>query len=117
MDLQNGAHAGSKGRVATRRCRGSDVPAIWRLEVANALRNAVRRRRCDNAMRTSIARFARLPIVTDAETDKHAWNETLRLSRRYELTPYDSSYLELAIRLGHPIASCDAALIALQGIP
>jgi len=92
--------------------REQSFPAIWRLEVANALRTAVRKLRCDNTYaKRSIARFARLPISADSHTDHHAWGETLQLSRRYDLTPYDAAYLELAIRLGHPLASYDGALV------
>lgn len=92
---------------------GAVVPALWRLEVANALRSAVRRKRCDDAfVDGALARLTRMRIVIDTETDMHAWGATLRLSRAENLTLYDAAYLELAIRLGATLASCDKDLVA-----
>lgn len=96
---------------------GASVPALWRLEVANVLRNAVRRKRCEDAYaERCLRRLARLPITVDAETDTHAWGATRELANRHDLTVYDAAYLELALRRGLPLASCDAALIAAAGI-
>jgi uncharacterized protein with PIN domain len=59
---------------------GAAVPSLWRLEVANVLRNAVRRGRCDEAyVDRSLARLERLAIRTDDETDSHAWGTTRAL--------------------------------------
>lgn len=95
---------------------GAFVPSHWRLEVANALRNAVRRGRCDETYAArSLRRLARLRIIADPETDRHAWGDTLALSRLHNLTPYDAAYLELAVRRGEALASRDAALLAAAG--
>ena len=92
---------------------GAIVPSLWRLEIANVLRNAVRRGRCDEAyFDRSLERLGRLAITIDEETDHHAWGATRDLSREQGLTPYDAAYLELAIRSGRPLASCDADLLA-----
>ena len=92
---------------------GAMVPSLWRLEIANVLRNAVRRGRCDEAyVDRSLERLGRLPITIDEETDHHAWGATHILSREQGLTSYDAAYLELAIRSGRPLASCDADLLA-----
>jgi predicted nucleic acid-binding protein len=92
---------------------GARVPALWRLEVANVLRNAVRRGRCDDGYADrSLRRLARLQIIADGETDRHAWNTTRELSRGHDLTLYDASYLELALRHQETLASRDAALVA-----
>lgn len=92
---------------------GAFVPNLWRLEVANVLRNAVRRGRCDEAYADrSLARLGRLAIISDENTDRQAWSETRKLSREENLTLYDAAYLELALRKRLPLASCDAALIA-----
>ena len=91
---------------------GAMVPGLWRLEVANVLRNAVRRRRCDEAyVDRCLARLARLAIRIDDQTDRHAWHATRNLARSENLTLYDAAYLELAIRLQLPLASCDTALL------
>jgi predicted nucleic acid-binding protein len=101
-------------RAALRRvvAEGAVVPSLWPLEVANVLRNAVRRRRCDEAyVDRSLARLGRLAIKVDSETDHHAWGTTRHLARETGLTLYDAAYLELAVRLRQALASCDAALV------
>ncbi|WP_191057528.1 type II toxin-antitoxin system VapC family toxin [Geminicoccus harenae] len=90
---------------------GAVVPGIWRLEVGNALQAAVRRGRVDATFRdASISDLALLDIVTDQETDGHAWATTLQLSDRFRLTTYDAAYLELARRRDLPLASLDREL-------
>ncbi len=89
------------------------MPSLWRLEVANVLHNAVQRRRCslmfaDEALQNLEA----ISITIDAETDIHAWGPTLAISRSGNLTLYDAAYLELAIRLGATLVSCDRQLVA-----
>lgn len=92
---------------------GAIVPSLWRLEVANVLRNAVRRGRCNEAfVDRSLGRLARLAIKRDEETDDHAWGATRNLARKENLSLYDAAYLELAIRTRVPLASCDQALLA-----
>jgi predicted nucleic acid-binding protein len=103
---------------------GALAPALWRLEVANGLQTAKRRKRIDAAFRNrALARLAELPIAIDPETDAQAWTATLGLADRFDLTLYDAAYLELALRRAAPLASLDAALrgaaqalgIALKG--
>ena len=92
---------------------GAFVPSLWRLEIANMLRNAIRRRRCDDAYADgSLAALSRLPIEIDQETDSHAWGATHTLSREEGLTPYDAAYLELALRRRLALASNDKDLLA-----
>jgi predicted nucleic acid-binding protein len=92
---------------------GAIVPSLWRLEVANVLRNAVRRGRCNEGhVDRSLARLARLAIKRDEETDDRAWGSTRTLARNEELSLYDAAYLELAIRRRMPLATCDRTLLA-----
>ena len=49
-------------------------------------------------------------IKVDAATFAHALSDTLQLARRYKLSAYDASYLELALRLGIPLATLDEDL-------
>ena len=89
------------------------VPSLWRLEIANALQSAVRRKRISAEFRdASIADLGAFPIVVDSETDRHAWGTTLTLAQRCQLTLYDAAYLELAHRLRLPLASLDRDLRA-----
>ena len=90
---------------------GAVVPSLWRLEIANALQSAVRRKRINAAFRdASIADLSSFPIAVDSETDRHAWGTTLTLAERCRLTLYDAAYLELAQRLRLPLASLDQEL-------
>lgn len=91
--------------------RGAWVPGIWRLEVANGLRTGMRRRRIDRDYRDdALVTLAMLNISVDPETDRHAWGATLLLADRYDLTPYDAAYLELARRRSLPLATFDREL-------
>jgi predicted nucleic acid-binding protein len=90
---------------------GAWVPGIWRLEVANGLRTGLRRRRIDRDYRDdALLTLAMLNISVDPETDRHAWTATLMLADRYDLTPYDAAYLELARRRSLPLATFDDEL-------
>ena len=87
------------------------VPALWRLEVANALQMGVRRKRLAAAERdATLVDLATLDIRTDPETDAYAWSSTIRLAERFGLTVYDACYLELAQRHALPLASLDQEL-------
>jgi predicted nucleic acid-binding protein len=52
-----------------------------------------------------------LSIEVNDATSAHALADTLQLSRRYLLSAYDASYLELALSLSLPLASLDADLM------
>lgn len=93
--------------------QGAVVPFLWRLEVANSLQTGIRRKRIDAAYRdSSIQVFLRLPIEIDFETNDYAWTTILKLADMYQLTVYDASYLELALRRALPLATRDEDLAA-----
>jgi predicted nucleic acid-binding protein len=87
------------------------VPALWPLEIANALLVGERRHRTTPA---DAARFLAIlgtfPIIVDDETVARAWAETMHLARSHNLSAYDAAYLELAIRRGLALATLDARL-------
>jgi len=88
--------------------QGAFVPSIWRLEVANSLTVALRRRRIDDEFRrSSLADLDKLDIIVDGLTDARAWSGTLDLADRFRLTVYDSAYLELSLRRDMPLATLD----------
>jgi predicted nucleic acid-binding protein len=92
---------------------GAIVPAHWRLEVANSLTVAVRRRRIDSEFRrAALADLGFLDILVDAETDARAWFATLDLADRLSLTLYDAAYVELAARRALPLATLDGDMHA-----
>ncbi|GHU11373.1 ribonuclease VapC [Betaproteobacteria bacterium] len=87
------------------------APSLWALEVANVIARAEGKKIITEARaQTFISFLERLKITTDAETTVHALGDTLNLARRYKLSAYDASYLELALRLGLPLATLDADL-------
>jgi predicted nucleic acid-binding protein len=51
-----------------------------------------------------------MPITVDPDTDSYAWTTILHLADRFQLTPYDAAYLELAQRRTLPLATLDKAL-------
>ena len=98
------------------RLDGAWVPGLWRWEIANVLQLSVRRGRHGEDFRDSaLASLALLPVKVDAEADRQAWGTTLHLAERRGLTVYDAAYLELAIRLGLPLAALDGKLKTAAG--
>jgi predicted nucleic acid-binding protein len=90
---------------------GALVPALWRLEVANSLTMAVRKRRIDpDFRRAALADLALLDVTTDQQTDSYAWTDTVNLADHFNLTVYDAAYLELARRRMLPLATLDQEL-------
>jgi predicted nucleic acid-binding protein len=88
---------------------GADVPAHFILEVANVLLVSQRRKRINSAP-TYFADLLDLEIRTDTAGATEAAAQTLVLADRHGLTVYDAAYLELARRLGAPLATLDQAL-------
>jgi predicted nucleic acid-binding protein len=87
------------------------VPSPWHLEVANALLVGERRNRIKPAATARfLAILAAFPIAVDDRTVAHAWSDTMHLARAHNLSSYDASYPELAIRLGLPLAAQDGKL-------
>jgi predicted nucleic acid-binding protein len=90
---------------------GATVPGLWRLEVANAFQMAHRRGRVSAAFRDqALGRLEMLPIAVDLETDSRVWKSSLPLADKHSLSVYDAAYLQLAVRLALPLASCDRDL-------
>ena len=101
------------------------VPAVWSLEIANALLVGERRKRL---RQPEILRFVALLegllVLQDDQTVSESVSKVLPLARDYGLSAYDAAYLELAIREGLPLATLDddlrlaarAASVALVGV-
>lgn len=92
------------------------VPAIWPLEVGNVLLVAERKKRLSHA---SAVRFldllGGLPIAVEQEPPDRMLKEILSLAREHELSTYDASYLDLAMRLDLPISTLDTSLLKAAG--
>ncbi len=87
------------------------VPVIWPLEVANVLSVAERRGRIS---REAVNRFTRdlrqFPIITEDGDVDTVFGPVLSLARDHNLSAYNASYLELAVRRSLPLATLDDRL-------
>ena len=87
------------------------VPALWPVEITNALLVAERRRRIKaSETRQFFALINELPVVMDSRSVTDAVSNLLPLGREYGLSAYDATYLELAMRHGASLATLDSKL-------
>jgi predicted nucleic acid-binding protein len=87
------------------------VPALWPLEVANILVQGERHKRSSEADASKwLGYMQQLPIRVDPESPVRAWSDILQVARRHGLSAYDAAYVEVALRLGLPLASLDDRL-------
>lgn len=87
------------------------VPVTWGLEVANVIARAEAKGLVTEARSGAFLEILEgIEIEEDVATFAHALSDTHQLARRYKLSAYDASYLELALRLGTPLATLDEDL-------
>ena len=87
------------------------IPALWPLEVANALTVLSRRRKLTpDEARTAIEMIRSLPAAIDHEAAAIAFTRLVDLASEHDLTVYDATYIELAARRQLPLASNDARM-------
>ena len=88
------------------------VPSLWYTEVANGMLVGERRKLVTPAKASLFrANLANLPIRCDDSDVALRVDSALGLARAHQLSVYDATYLELAMRLGATLASFDIALI------
>ena len=87
------------------------VPAVWVLEISNALLVGERQKRL---RQPEISRFigllGGLSVLQDSQSVSESVVKILPLARDYGLSAYDAAYLELAIRHNAPMATLDGSL-------
>lgn len=84
------------------------APSLLWAEIRNILVVAERRGRIDReTVDLAIAAIDDLGIKLDSSPSSHA---VMSISRRHGLTVYDAVYLDLALRAGAALATCDQAL-------
>jgi predicted nucleic acid-binding protein len=88
-----------------------EVPAIWPLEVANALCVLVRRGRMSDQERCeALASLQRVRARVDHETAALGFTKLSELAFEHHLSVYDAAYLELAQRRNLPLGCKDGPL-------
>ena len=82
------------------------VPPLWHLEITNVTLGAERNQRLTHSDCITFLEFlSNLNLVTSDAI--HSKSSLFTFSLHYKLSAYDATYLELALRLGLPIASLD----------
>lgn len=84
---------------------------LWTLEIGNILLSASRRQRITYANATEfLSLLHALDIQIDDATADYGFHDIFLLAHSEKLTTYDAAYLELAMRLGLPLATRDVQL-------
>ena len=87
------------------------VPAVWSLEIANAVLVGERRKRLSQPdIKQFTALLESLSLVHDSRPVANTVNDVLPLARTHGLTAYDAAYLELSIRSSAPLSTLDDKL-------
>jgi predicted nucleic acid-binding protein len=87
------------------------VPALWYIETSNVLGFALRKGRLSQSdLMVAVDTLNALEIHPDQPVRLKGFSVLLPLMRKYELTAYDATYLELAMRLDIPLATLDKKL-------
>jgi predicted nucleic acid-binding protein len=88
------------------------VPSVWPLEVGNVLLVAERKKCLTKADVTrALDLLGALPISVEQESPGRMLTEVLSLARDAQISTYDASYLDLAMRSELPIATQDRLLL------
>ena len=84
------------------------VPPHWPVEILNVLVQAKRKGRiAGETVEDFLLRLTSFDISVDSVRGFPQMRTTQRFAEMHRLTSYDAAYLELAIRLGVPLASLD----------
>ena len=87
------------------------VPAVWSLEVANAILVGERKKRLRlSEIRQFTTLLESLSPVQDTQPVSENVVNVLPLARQYNLSAYDAAYLELSVRRGAQLATLDGKL-------
>ncbi|MCW9059443.1 MAG: type II toxin-antitoxin system VapC family toxin [Gammaproteobacteria bacterium] len=92
------------------------TPSIWPLEVANVLARGESQGLLTEARSAEFSGLLeRMAIQVEVDTSAHAVGSIQQLARRFNLSSYDASYLDLALRNGIPLATIDKELMRAAG--
>lgn len=89
------------------------VPGLWTLEIGNILLSACRKQRISYAnAKEFLNLLSELDIQIDDSTASLGFHDIFLFAHSEQLTTYDAAYLELAMRLGLPLATKNKQLAA-----
>jgi predicted nucleic acid-binding protein len=87
------------------------VPALWSVEITNAVLVAERRKRIKQPeIRRFVELLDGLTVLMDSQSVTESVSNILPIAREYGLSAYDAAYLDVAIRHGAPLATLDNKL-------
>ena len=87
------------------------IPSLWHIEITNALLVGKRRKVVTEAQVIDyIHKLSQLPIITDDVSIMSRRDVVMGLAHQYDLSTYDASYLDLALRLQAALATFDVQL-------
>ena len=91
---------------------GAIVPAVWPIELVDALLAAERRQRLhEEDSDRFLSLLGRLPITIDQRWPSTAMRDLLALGRAHQLSSYEAAYLDLALRDGLPLATLNERML------
>jgi predicted nucleic acid-binding protein len=95
-------------KAAVRKDNQPVVPVTWAIEVSNVIVRAESRSLLTEAQSEAFMEMLdELDVDVDSATFHKALSDTMQLARRYRLSSYDASYLEVALREGLALATLD----------
>jgi predicted nucleic acid-binding protein len=89
------------------------VPAIWPLETSNGVLAAYRRKRLEEIdYEEALTFLSKLQVDVEGAALDSIWRRTSEWARTQNLTTYDASYVELALRRNLPLLTLDGPMRA-----
>lgn len=87
------------------------VPILWWSETSNILTQAIKTKRIKlEDINVILNIFSKLNMMTDIEHNSKYQTEIIHLSLKHNLSSYDATYLELALRKGGKLLTLDKKL-------
>ena len=86
------------------------APFIWPIEIANAMRNAVRRSRVTSDEVTALCAEVEAFEIEVVPPWNNNTQRYFEIAHSHALTPYDALYIDLALQRHCALATRDAAL-------
>ena len=87
------------------------VPVTWGLEVANVIARSEAKGLVREVQSEAFLELLQaMDVGADRATFSRALSDTFQIARRYRLSAYDASYLELAMQEGLPLATLNEDL-------